>query len=551
MSGSKLMKTPLLKNATRAAGFSTLLLFAAPALTFLPGCTDLTESPTSSIAADNFYRNSDEVIGALAGVYNTMRQMTENYWYINEVTSDEFVVPTRGSDWLDGGNWLDLHRQTWTSTSPGGLSHMNGAWVNLFTGVARANVLLSKLEGVTTITAADKATIQAEVRTLRAYYYFCLQDLFGGVPIVTDVDVMARPKNTRAEVSKFIEDELNATRLVLPVSWPANMNGRMTRGAADAILASLYLNAEVFTGTVSATGLTKGTQRWADAVAAANRVLNTTPAGVYALEANWVKNFTADNYASKEIIMATKELATNNPQDLGLNFMMRTLHYNSLSSQTPWNGFATIAETYNAFDPADVRRGIFLSGPQVNLETGATAYLRDNVTPLNFTVGINDPTQAKENEGIRVMKWPLDPNKVTVNNGNDYGTFRLAEIYLIKAEAENELGQTAQAIIDLNTVRARAFSTAKPTTAATQATVREAIYQERLFELMAESKRRQDLIRAGPLPGGTVNRYLVPWSFKLLPTEAPTTVRPAYKILFPIPQTQIETNPLLKQNAGY
>jgi hypothetical protein len=545
------MKTPLLKNATRAAGFTTLLLFAAPALTFLPGCTDLTETPTSSIGADNFYRNSDEVIGALAGVYNTMRQMTEDYWYVNEVTSDEFVVPTRGSDWIDGGKWLDMHRQLWTSSSPAGLTNINGAWVNLFTGVARANVLLAKLEPVTTIPATDKAIIQAEVRTLRAYYYFCLQDLFGGVPIVTDVEVKARPQNTRAEVSKFIEDELNAVRTTLLVSWPANMNGRMTRGAADAILASLYLNAEVFTGTVTATGLTKGTQRWADAVAAANRLLNTTPAGVYALETNWQKNFTADNYASKEIIMATKELAANSPQDLGLNFMMRTLHYNSLSSQTPWNGFATIAETYGAFDPADIRRGIFLSGPQVNLETGQPAFERDKVTPLSFTVGITDPTQAKESEGIRVMKWPLDPNKVTVNNGNDYGTFRLGEIYLIKAEAENELGQTGQAIIDLNTVRARAFSPAKPTTAVTQAQVREAIYQERLFELMAESKRRQDLIRAGPVPPGTVNRYLLPWSFKLLPTEAPGTVRPAYKILFPIPQTQIETNPLLKQNAGY
>src|SRR2546423_7997239 len=545
------MKTPLLKNATRAAGITTLLLFVAPALTFLPGCTDLTEAPTSSIAANNFYRNSDEVIGGLAGVYSTMRQMTEDYWYVNEVTSDEFVVPTRGSDWLDGGKWLDLHRQTWTATSPGALTNINGAWVNLFTGVARANVVLAKIEPLTTITAADKATIQAEVRTLRAYYYFCLQDLFGGVPIVTDIEVKARPQNTRAEVSKFIEDELNATRLVLPVTWPANMNGRMTRGAADAILASLYLNAEVFTGTVTANGLTKGTQRWADAVAAANRILNTTPAGVYALETNWVKNFTADNYASKEIIMATKELAANSPQDLGLNFMMRTLHYNSLSSQTPWNGFATIAETYNAFDPADIRRGMFLSGPQVNLETGQPAFETDNKTPLVFTVGINDPTQAKENEGIRVMKWPLDPNKVGVDNGNDYGTFRLAEIYLIKAEAENELGQTAQAIIDLNTVRARAFSPAKPTTAVTQAQVREAIYQERLFELMMESKRRQDLSRAGALPCGTANRYLLPWSFKLLPTEAPGTVRPAYKILFPIPQTQIETNPLLKQNAGY
>jgi hypothetical protein len=545
------MKTPMLKNATRAAGFSTLLLFVAPALTFLPGCTDLTESPTSSISADNFYRNSDEVIGALAGVYNTMRQMTEDYWYVNEVSSDEYVVPTRGQDWLDGGKWLDLHRQTWTSSSPVALANVNGAWVNLFTGVARANVLLAKLEPVTTLSATDKATIQAEVRTLRAYYYFCLQDLFGGVPVVTDVEVIARPKNTRAEVSKFIEDELNATRLVLPVSWPANMNGRMTRGAADAILASLYLNAEVFTGTVSATGLTKGAPKWTEALAAANRLLNTTPVGVYALETNWQKNFTADNYLSKEIIMATKEEATNNPQDLGLNFMMRTLHYNSLSSQTPWNGFATIAETYNAFDPADIRRGIFLSGPQVNLETGQPAFERDKVTPLNFTIGITDPTSAKESEGIRVMKWPLDPAKVTTNNGNDYATFRLGEIYLIKAEAENELGQTAQAIIDLNTVRARAFSPAKPTTAVTTAQVREAIYQERLFELTAESKRRQDLIRAGPLPGGTANRYLLPWSFKLLTTEAPGTIRPAYKILFPIPQTQIETNPLLVQNAGY
>src|SRR2546423_2371506 len=548
------MKTPLLKNATRAAGITTLLLFVAPALTFLPGCTDLTEAPTSSIAANNFYRNSDEVIGGLAGVYSTMRQMTEDYWYINEVGSDEYVVPTRGSDWLDGGKWLDLHRQTWTSTSPIALANVNGAWVNLFTGIARANVLLAKLEPLTAISATDKATIQAEVRTLRAYYYFCLQDLFGGVPIVTDVEVKPRPQNTRAEVSKFIEDELNATRLVLPVTWPANMNGRMTKGAADAILASLYLNAEVFTGTVTAAGLTKGTQRWADAVAAANRILNTTPPGVYALETTWQKNFTPDNYASKEIIMATKELAANSPQDLGLNFMMRTLHYNSLSSQTPWNGFATIAETYGAFDPADVRRSIFLSGPQVNLETGQTAYLRDNVTPLNFTVGINDPTQAKENEGIRVMKWPLDTNKVGVDNGNDYGTFRLAEIYLIKAEAENELGQTAQAIIDLNTVRARAFSPAKPTTAVTQAQVREAIYQERLFELMMESKRRQDLSRAGALPCGTANRHLVPWSFKYddktVPPE-PHVPRPAYKILFPIPQTQIETNPMLKQNPGY
>jgi len=529
------MRNPLLKKATRAAGFSTLLLLAAPGLAFLPGCTDLGESPTSAITPDNFYRNSDEVIGGLASVYSSMRGMTEDFWYISEVSSDEYVVPTRGQDWLDGGKWLDLHRQTFEPTSAGTLNNINGAWNALFTGVARANVVLTAMENVN---VADKAIVQAELRTLRAYYYFCLQDLFGGVPIVTDVEIKERAQDARADVFKFIEDELNATRLVLPATWPANMNGRMTSGAADAILASLYINAEVFSGTVSATGLAKGTQRWQSAFDATTRVLNSS-AG-YALEPVWKDNFEATNGTSKEIIMAVKELNAN---DLGLNFMMRTLHYNSLSSQTPWNGFATIAETYAAFDPVDPRRNIFLSGPQTNLETGAIAYLRDNVTPLNFTAGISDPTQAKENEGIRVMKWPLDPNKNGVNNGNDYGTFRLAEIILIRAEAQNELGNTAQAIIELNRVRNRVFSPAKPTTAVTQAQVRDAIFSERLFELTAESKRRQDLIRAG--------KFLLPWSFKLLPTEPVGTVRPAHKILFPIPQTQIETNSLLKQNLGY
>jgi hypothetical protein len=540
----------MLKKATRAAGFTTLLMLAAPGLAFLPGCTDLGETPTSSIAPDNFYKNSDEVIGGLAGVYNSMRGMADDYWWVSEVTSDEMVIPTRkGGDWSDGGKWLDMHRQTWTASSPAALTNVNGAWNSMFTGVARANVVLAAMENVTSISATDKAIIQAELRTLRAYYYFCLQDFFGGVPIVTDIELKPRAQNTRAEVSKFIEDELNATRLVLPVTWPAAMNGRMTRGAADAILASLYINAEVFTGTVSATGLTKGTARWADALAAADRVLNSTAGYQLESNANWMKNnFGVNNNLSTEIIMAAKELAATN---LGMNIFMRTLHYNSLSSATPWNGFATIAETYSAFDPADVRRGIFLSGPQTNLETGAVAYQRDGITPLNFTVGITDPTVATESEGVRIMKWPFDPNHVGNDAGNDYATFRLAEIILIRAEALNELNRTPEAIIELNKVRARAFSPAKPTTAVTQAQVREAIFSERLFELTAESKRRQDLIRAGPLPGGTANRYLVPWSFKLLPTEPAGTIRPAYKILFPIPQTQIETNALLKQNAGY
>jgi len=512
-------------KSIRVAGLSALLVLT-PTLGFLEGCTDLTEAPPSSISPENFYRNEEEVIGALASVYAQLRPTTDQYYNLTEVSSDEYIVPTRGTDWYDNGRWLEIDRQLWGANSPSGLDDVNGAWNNLFIGVARANV---SLEAVDKVSFPNKEIVQAELRTLRAFYYFLLQDLFGGVPVVTDTDIKPRPQNTRAEVFAFIEQELNATRAVLPASWPAEMNGRMTKGAADAILASLYLNARVFTGTVTSAGLNPGTSKWQEAVTAADRILN---AGVYTLASDWRSNFTATNHLSPEIIMSVKFL---NATDLGLNFLHRALHYNQFTP-SPWNGFATIAETYFAFDAADQRRNIFLVGPQVNVETGLPVTDRTG-KPLIFVPTIGDVTNAGENEGVRINKWPGDPAHVQQHNGNDFAHFRLAEIYLIKAEALNELGQTAAAVTLVNTVRARVFSPAKPISAGiSQAAFRDMILAERLFELTAEGKRRQDLIRHA--------KYTQrPWFNK--------GVTDAYRILMPIPQTQIETNPLLVQNAGY
>ena len=101
-------------------------------------------------------------------------------------------------------------------------------------------------------------------------------DLFGGVPIVTDAEVAARARDTRAATFAFIEKELTEARNDLPVTWPATDYGRATKGWADAMLASLYLNAEVFTGTVTASGLQKGQPQWQKAIDAADRVLSNT-----------------------------------------------------------------------------------------------------------------------------------------------------------------------------------------------------------------------------------------------------------------------------------
>jgi len=346
------------------AGVLALLVLA-------PACTDLTEVPQSAITPENFYRNADEAIGGLASVYAQLRTTNDSYYNISEVTTDEMIVPTRGQDWYDNGSWLDLHRQTFTSNSPGSLDNINSAWVNLFIGVARANVVLT---GINNASFTGKQTMVAELRVLRAFYYYLLLDAFGGVPIVTDPVIAQRPRNTAAEVFAFIESELKAARPDLPAKWPANMNGRVTQGAADALLASLYLNAQVFTGTVTTAGLQRGTQHWQDALNAANAVINSgnytlttdanqscTPAGC-----GWRKNFTADNNLSPEIIFAVKYI---NITDIGLNFLMRALHYNQYTgAEAPWNGFSTLADTYNAFDPADRRTQIFLAGPQVNVE---------------------------------------------------------------------------------------------------------------------------------------------------------------------------------------
>jgi hypothetical protein len=504
-----------------AAALSAALLLA-------PACTDLTEVPTSAITPENFYRNEDEVIGGLASVYAQLRSTTDEAYNISEISSDEMIVPTRGQDWLDGGKWLDIHRHTFTPNSPAGLDNINSAWVNLFQGVAKANVVLAGIENVN---FNNKAIVVAELRTLRAFYYYLLMDLFGGVPIVEDVAIMPRAQNTRAEVFAFIETELNAARADLPVTWAAEWNGRLTKGAADAILTSMYLNAQVFTGTVSASGLANGTARWQDAINAADRVLNSTAA--YQLESNWRSNFTATNYSSREIIMAVKYL---NQSGLGLNFLMRALHYNQYTP-SPWNGFATLAETYSRFDAGDIRRQIFLAGLQYNVETGAPVNDRQG-NPLVFDPNIGNETAASEGAGVRITKWPSDPAHVQQDNGNDYAHFRLAEIYLAKAEAMNELGQTVAAANLINTTtRARAFpTTPKPLSPAlSQAALRDSILAERLFELTAEGKRRTDLIRMG--------QYNLPLRYR--------AASAAHKILFPIPQVQIDVNPLLVQNPGY
>ena len=519
------MKTIIPSSLRR---LSIAVLFLAP-IALIPACTDLTETPEDALTPGNAFQTDEEILAGVASVYARLRSTMWGYFNLSEITTDEVIVPTRGPDWGDNGRWLEIYKQTWTANSGSALDDMNGTWNDLFSGVARANLMIDVLEKAGGPLA--ESTI-AEVRTLRAWYYYMLMDMFGGVPLVTGTEVRQNPRVARDSLFRFIESELKAVRLNLPVTRPAAQYGRITRGAADAILANMYLNAQVFTGTVSTAGLQAGPARWQDAVNFADSVINS---GVYSLASDYRRNFAPDNESSPENIFV---IVHSSVAGLGMNLAHRTGHYNHFNTGNggPWNGFAMIAESYRSYDPADVRRTTYLVGPQVSLATGQPINDRAG-RPLVITDTIGSELQANEDEGPRFNKFPPTPN---VPNGdshpNDYPFFRLAEMYLIKAEALNELGQTAAAIVEINRVRARSFSPPKPLLPGlSQAQVRDAILAERLFEFAFEGKRRQDLIRHG--------KYTAARRFK--------TAAEAYRILMPIPSTQIQANPLLSQNPGY
>src|SRR6266550_4857450 len=408
------MKKLSMTMSLGAAGLATLLLLP------VQGCTDLTENPPSLINAGNFFHTEPEVLAGLAGVYAQLRSTAPegSLYDANEVSTDEIVVPIRGKDWNDNGQWIDLHNVTWTPTSIATTNFFNGAWNTAYTGVARANLFLSAMENST---VPNKARYVAEGRTLRAFYYYLLMDMFGGVPIVTTTDIQLKARSTRRELFDFIESELIAARdSGLPDTWGAANNGRLTKWAADAILANMYLNAGVFTkdgagtGGINATGynscqgvtVSGGQGACAAAIAAADRILNS---GKYSLADSFPQNFRADNYKSPENIFVVQFIPADN---LGMGITMAALHYCQYAPLTPWNGFSTLAQTFNAFDPADKRRNAILIGPQRDVLTGALVTVRVSnacpaYTPANalvFTDSIANIRSATEGEGPRIYK---------------------------------------------------------------------------------------------------------------------------------------------------
>jgi len=478
----------------------------------LQACTDLNEQVFDTIPASQFGTTPAQQAAILGPLYGSLRGYRGQVEDINTVT-DEQVVPTRGGDWKDGDSWRRRHQHTWNPTTDN--DFFNGLWTSIYgsNGIVGIN---RQLEGQT------NTTLVSELRAFRAFYHFLALDYFGNAPIVDKFTTDLPTQATRAQLYAFVEKELLEVIPNLSTTVGGAMYGRFNQPAAYAILAKLYLNAQVYTGT----------QQWQKCVDACDKITANT---AFALEANYADNFTVNNQGAKEMVFA---VPFDKSQGTGFVLQMKTLHYLSAltinkQGDTPWNGFCTLAEFYNKYDDNDVRKkATWWAGQQF---TAAGAPILDDGQPLVFTPEIpafEMPAGALARRvGVRCSKWQFEIGTQRNDMSNDWALFRLADIILMRGEAKFRLNRVADALTDINMIRKRA---GVPEFTAATLTL-PAILDERGRELAWEGWRRQDQIRFGTFTNA--------WQFKEV--SAPT------RALFPIPQRQLDGNPNLKQNPGY
>jgi hypothetical protein len=485
-----------------------LLAACAFGILSIQSCTDLTEEVSDRTPADQFGKNPEQLAALIGPIYGGLGDYFDRLAALNTVT-DEQVVPTRGGDWDDGGNWLRLHQHNWETVRDN--QQFNPLWTWCYGGIARINRAL-----VNPSFNSDPGTV-AELRTLRAFYHYIAMDSFGSVIIADGTGGDAPPQRTRAEVFNYVEQELLAVLPDLSETSGGAYYGRMNKWVAHMLLAKLYLNAQVYTGT----------PQWAKAVQQCDAIINS---GKFSVPADFFSNFSINNQGSPEIILATP---FDRSRRGGMNIQMRTLHYqNQLTynlGSSPWNGYATLAEFYNSFSDNDIRKRMWIVGQQFSA-TGAP--LTDDNVPLVITPEIPSIRMpagpAARAAGARSQKYEIQRNNKNNDQDNDFIVYRLADVYLMRGEAKFRLG-VAGALEDINFVR-----TKRGVPAFTALTLDE-ILAERGRELAWELHRRQDLIR--------FDRFTRAWSFK------PASEK--FRELYPIPQDQINLNPNLKQNPGY
>jgi len=544
------------------------LFFAA---LIFSSCHKLDVPITSELTSQSFPTTAAQYNAASGAMYIALRNdYATSYFFTQSCSTDEAVLPSFGPNWVDGNKYVELHRHTWTKDN----AWVNSTWTYFANIIGVVNQTISIFKGAPA--SASKTTSIAELKTVRALAYFWMMDNYGNVPLDTLYGATDLKTNSpRAQVFSYVESELKSAIPSLKTNVDGTTYGQVTVNLAYAILAKMYLNAQVYTGT----------QRNDDCITYCDKIISSN---AYSLEpmSTYLQQFYPTNGPSaKEFIFAIPFDATTNGgnmffarydlnRNLGIKYrysgstaggytdpVMNQSTGNGLSNIQPSGPRMTTDEFYANFnDPNDVRNKQWLTGAQTwddgtpimvattkkgydQFYTGADApYVYAlNLTPLghtsrngatSFDLG-ND--EIAWNIGYRNIKFLADyTNTISRNQSNDMPIFRYSDIILMKAEAifrggTPTLGATALSLV--NQLRAN-----RTTSAALTSLTLDAIYAERSREFAWECWHRNDMIRFG--------KYENSWGLGKTNTDT-------YRRLFPIPTVAFQTNSKLVQNTGY
>lgn len=445
-----------------------------------------------------------------------------NYFNMQECGTDEVVYT-----WLAGDNMTGLTYLSWDAND----LIVSDMYYRIYYNIALCNEFLRNAtdDRIASFSEADQEEIRhyrAEARFLRALAYSHAMDLFRNVPFVTEADPVGSyvpPRYTSAQIFDYVENELLAIDADL-LDRTACEYGRACRQAAYALLARLYLNAEVYTGEA----------RWTDCVTYCRQVIE---AG-YSLEPDYAKLFNADNQLrTNEIIFAFPVDATHTTSWGTTTYMVCGAINNASDFQVPadygavsgWGNFRMRPTLPSLFSDGDRRAMFFTEGQTLDIdmvEDQSNGYLTVKWTNLT------DAGEAASN---------------TTSDGvcTDYPVFRLADVYLMLAEAIVRGGQGAtrtEALGYVNQVRERAYGDTSGNIVEAQMTT-DFLLDERARELYTECVRRTDLIRYNRF---TTADYLWQWKGGSRDGQAVDN-RFNY---YPIPSTELTANPNL-YNEGY
>jgi hypothetical protein len=529
----------MLNTSLKALGITAAL--AAVAVT---ACTDPTVAPKSTVTGANFFNDPTSYKEFLAKIYlglsvggqqggdgstdiqgidGGFSQYMRLFWEMQELPTDEAVIA-----WGDQ-TLPEMNTQGWNASN----TFVNAMYYRVFFQINMANEFLRQSTDAMLASRGQTALedsvhmYRAEARFLRALSYWHALDFFGGVPLATEntpIGAVPPPQATRTDIYNYVVAELQAIKSQLPPPG-VNTYGRATGPAADMLLAELYLNAGVYTGTPN----------YAGALSEASTVI----ADGYSLASNYFYNFDADNNTSPEIIFSVPEDGIHTQTYGSTNFIIHASCGNSMNPSAYgvdgcWYGLRMKPSAHDLYAAGDTRANNFYT-------SGQTVAITDI---KNFGAGIPNPKFSnKTHTGSTGSNISFADT--------DFPMFRLGEAYLIYAEAQvrGGGGDTTTALSYVNALRERAFGDATHDVVDSQLTL-PFLLAERGRELMWEAHRRTDLVRFGDFTGGN---YI--WAFKgasAYPgTDSVGVATDAHLNLYPLPANVLIANPKLKQNPGY